>query len=140
MHTIKVRGVIKREKSIFLMRDTKKHFYYLPWGTLEDGETFKQCLQREIVEETGIIPILWELVCIREFATEYGFYLDVWFQILNAADFQKIQKNNTTHGFEYYDEWFYSWSELHWKDVRPKKLQEILETSPYIDILTDTKY
>jgi len=136
MHIIKVRGVILREGSIFLMRDPEKHFYYLPWWTLEKQETFTECLCREIVEETGIIPVVWEPLCVREFKTENGLNVDIWCSIHNSEDFLVIQKSNTTHGFEYYDEGFYSWDELKWKDVRPENLREILENQPSISIVS----
>ena len=119
MHKIKVRWVILNKNKIFLVREVKKHFYYLPWGTLEWNESLKECLDREIQEELGVKPVIWKLLNIEEFRNDSGLYLDIWFEITNFQDFEYIHKNNATHAFEYYDEGFYSFEELEWKDVRP---------------------
>lgn len=135
MHKIKVRWVILKEGRIFLVREIKKHFFYLPWWTVEKGESFKDCLKREIQEELWITPTIWELLNIREFETESGFCLDIWFNIKNTEDFLAINKEKATHAFEYYDEWFYSFEEMKWKDLRPSNLQEVLERKKVINIL-----
>jgi len=132
MHKIKVRWVIQQKNTIFLVRDPYKHFYYLPGGTLEDDENFKECLDREIREELWVKPLIWSLLSIQEFPTNNGLYLDIWFETRNWEDFQKIKKDTTSHGFEYYDEWFYTFDELIGKDVRPINIQEILHQTPYI--------
>jgi hypothetical protein len=41
---------------------------------------------------------------MREFQTDSGIYLDVWFNIENNKDFLYINKEKATHSFEYYDE------------------------------------
>ncbi len=135
MHTIKVRGVILLENKIFLVRDINKHFYYLPWWTLEKDETFKECLKREIYEELWLIPEIWDLISMREFQTDSGIYLDVWFNIENNKDFLYINKEKATHSFEYYDEWFYDFAEMIWKDMRPNNLEDILYNKNKINIL-----
>lgn len=135
MHKIKVRWVIINNNKIFLVREIKKHFYYLPWWTLEWNETFKECLNREIIEELWIKPIIWDLLNIREFKTENGIILDIWFEIKNYKDFEKIDKDKTSHWFEYYDEWFYTFDELIWKDVKPLNIKQILDQKINIDII-----
>lgn len=135
MHKIKVRGVILKENKVFLVREIKKHFYYLPWGTLEAWESFKDCLKREIIEELWVNPIIWKLLNIEEFSNKNGFFLDIWFEIKNFEDFEQINKENASHSFEYYDEWFYSFDELKWKDVRPSNIQDILNNNLNINII-----
>lgn len=126
MHKIKVRWIIKKENKIFLVREIKKHFYYLPWWTLDENESFRDCLKREIFEEFWVKAEIWELVSIREFENEGNFYLDVWFEIKNFSDFENIDKSKATHWFEYYDEWFYDLKKLKEKDLRPANLEELL--------------
>lgn len=126
MHKIKVRWIIKKENKLFLVREIKKHFYYLPWWTLDQNESFKDCLKREFFEEFWINAKIWELITIKEFENDEKFYLDVWFEIKNYKDFENIDKSKTTHGFEYYDKWFYDLEELKWKDLRPWNLKELL--------------
>jgi len=127
MHKIKVRWVILNKDKVFLVREIKKHFFYLPWWTLEWWESFKECLNREIKEELWITPIIWNLINIEEFKNDNWFFLDVWFEIKNYKNFENLNKNTTSHWFEYYDEWFYSFDELIWKDVRPYNIKEILD-------------
>ena len=74
MHKIKVRWVIEKDNKIFLVREINKHFFYLPWGTLDENESFRDCLKREILEEFWIEAVVWELVSIREFKNEEWFY------------------------------------------------------------------
>lgn len=126
MHKIKVRWVIEKDNKIFLVREINKHFFYLPWGTLDENESFRDCLKREILEEFWIEAVVWELVSIREFKNEEWFYLDIWFKIENVCDFENINKSKASHSFEYYWEWFYSFDELEDCDVRPKDLEKLL--------------
>lgn len=126
MHKIKVRWVIKKENKIFLVREINKHFYYLPWWTLDENESFRDCLKREIFEEFWIKAEIWKLITIREFENEKKFYLDIWFEIKKFWDFENIDKTKASHSFEYYDEWFYDLEELKWKDLRPWNLKELL--------------
>lgn len=135
MHKIKVRGVIIREDKIFLVREIKKHFFYLPWWTLENRESLQDCLKREIYEELWVHPVVGELISIREFEVNSSFYLDVWFNIENSHDFISIDKTNATHSFEYYDEGFYSFDEMKWKDMRPSDLEDILNNRKIVNIL-----
>ena len=60
-----------------------------------------------------------KIINIEEFRNDSGLYSYIWFQITNFQDFEYIHKNNATHTFEYYDEGFYSFEELEWKDMRP---------------------
>lgn len=49
---IRMKGLIINDNNIFLGKE--KNIYQFPGGHLEDNETFKDCLKREILEETGI--------------------------------------------------------------------------------------
>lgn len=127
MHKIKVRWVIlDNNNKVFLVKEIKKHFYYLPWWTLEEWESFKECLNREIIEELWVKPSIWDIISIREFENNWKYQLDIWFSIKNYKDYINIDKSKASHSHEYYDEWFYAFSELEWKDLRPKNLEELL--------------
>ncbi len=136
MHKIKVRWVIlDDDNKIFLVREIKKHFYYLPWWTLEKWKSLRECLNREIIEELWIKPIIWDIISIREFENSWSHQLDIWFDIKNYKDYKNIDKAKASHAYEYYDEWFYSFDELTWKDVKPWNVQEILNRRVSIDII-----
>jgi len=127
MKKIKVRWVIILENKIFLLREIKKHFYYLPWWTLEEWETIRECLKRELFEELWVKAEIWELISMREFKNSDDIMLDFWFNINNPIDFIKIDKNIATHSFEYYDEWFYNFDEIHNLDVKPNNIEQIIK-------------
>lgn len=122
MHKIKVRGVIVLEERIFLVRETKKGFFYLPGGTLADGESLKECLMRELYEELGVRAVVGDLMTIREFRSRDEYYLDFWFLIDNPLEFCSIDKTIVSHGFENQDEWFYLLSDLSNEMVLPPDL------------------
>lgn len=126
MHKIKVRWIVRKENKIFLVREINKHFFYLPWWTLDNNESFRDWLKREIFEEFWIKAEVWELISIREFKNENWFFLDIWFEIKNWQDFENIDKSKASHSFEYYDEWFYSFEEMENKDLRPQNLKNLL--------------
>ena len=128
MHKIKVRWVIILENKIFLLREINKHFYYLPWWTLEKWESIKNCLKRELFEELWVKAEIWDLISMREFKNNDEIMLDYWFKINNPLDFINIDKNNTSHSFEYYDEGFYDFEILKNLDVKPNNIKEIIES------------
>lgn len=123
---IKVRWVIKKDNKIFLCKIANAWFYCLPWWTLEKWETIKQCLEREIIEELWIKPIIWELIKVYEFFTnEWNTWIDFWFEILNFQDFKKIDLKSSTHWFELSEVWFYDLQQL--KDFKPVDLLELVK-------------
>lgn len=62
------RGVILKEDKIGLLFVSKKGYYKLPGGKLEEGETKKEAFKREVLEETGCeIEIKKELGLIIEY-------------------------------------------------------------------------
>lgn len=57
-------GLLFRENQLLLVQKNRGPYtgcYDLPGGRMEHGETPEQTLKREIQEETGILPITWNL-------------------------------------------------------------------------------
>lgn len=128
-HVLKSRGIIRDEDgAIFLSYVPKAGFFCLPGGTMESGETFRECVEREIFEETAVKPLIGEVIGVHELINSRGnLQLEMWFEIKNSEDFKNLDKSCATHGFECSDEGFYSFEEIKTLEVRPKNLPEILE-------------
>lgn len=137
MHVIKVRWVIKKENKIFLVKITKWNFYCLPGWTYEWNETFQECLKREIIEELWIIPVVGKTILIKEFFKESTkeLYLDIWFEITNADDFETVSQE-ATHAFEIENAWFYSEEDLKLLNVKPGNIFEIILWENTIEFIT----
>ncbi len=129
-HILKSRGIIRNDNGdIFLAFIPKAGFFCLPGGTMEPGETFRACAEREIIEETGVKPIFGEEKYCYEFVNSRGdLQFEMWFEVTNYQDFEDFDKSCATHGFECSDEGFYSLETIKNMEVRPKNLTEILET------------
>ena len=50
----KVRAIIINEKGHILVMKTNSNIYMLPGGKIDDGESDKEALKREVLEEAGI--------------------------------------------------------------------------------------
>lgn len=66
----------------------KQNFYFLPGGSLEEGENSTQCLQREFKEETGLTitvgPFLGCLECHWQEGKQQYQEFDLIFQVTTA--------------------------------------------------------
>ena len=49
------RAILIQEGKILIGYGKKEDFYIIPGGGIEEGESYKDCCKREILEETGII-------------------------------------------------------------------------------------
>lgn len=73
-------------------------YWCLPGGGLEDGESLLAGIEREMVEETGIKPVVGGLLFIQQFASGGKEYLEFFFHISNGTDYLHIDLSKTTHG------------------------------------------
>ena len=48
-----VRAIVFRNRSVLVVKQANGHLYILPGGRVEKGESLKETLQREMLEETG---------------------------------------------------------------------------------------
>lgn len=63
-----VRGIIRDEKKILLIYSEKNGDYKLPGGGVEEGETYKEALIREVLEEAGYrVEVLEEALKVMEY-------------------------------------------------------------------------
>ena len=111
---VNVRGIIFKDNKILVTKfkqddgGESKH-----WGTfgggLDIGESLHIGLHREMIEETGIQPVVGKLLFIQQFADEEQEYLEFFFHIENVDDYEIIDLDQTSHGlleltrYEYVD-------------------------------------
>ena len=100
---VAVRGIIVKNGALFcqcLKADdgAKKDFWCTPGGGLEAGESLHEGLTRELIEETGVTPIIEKLLFIQQYHDEKREYLEFFFNVTNVDDFEDIDLASTTHG------------------------------------------
>lgn len=103
------RAVIVNEKGeLFCVRQNDykgsvvlPHEYWcVPGGGIEVNESLLLGLEREIIEEVGIKPIIGELLYIQQFAHKDTEELELFFHVTNHQDFLTIDLSKTSHGVE----------------------------------------
>jgi 8-oxo-dGTP diphosphatase len=77
----------------------KSHdFWCTPGGGLDNGEAIIACVEREMVEETGIKPVIGNLLYVQQYAEDGTDYVEFFFHIVNSQDYLHIDLSKTTHG------------------------------------------
>lgn len=128
MIAIKVRGVIVHEWKLFLCKLADWNFFCLPGWTLEPGEIREQALEREIIEELNVQPVIWKLVYINEFVwweNNQNTSIDFWYSIENATNFLVVDITQASHGHEHAEVWFYDLADIAGQ-YKPTSLQTFL--------------
>jgi len=59
--------VLDEEKRVLLVQGKGQHYYTVPGGHVEDGETLLQCAVREVEEECGLVVAIDRLIYVQEF-------------------------------------------------------------------------
>lgn len=100
---ITVRGIIVSGETVFCQK--LKHadgaindFWATPGGHLEANESIAECLHREMIEETGVAPVVGKLLFTQQYTTDDAPYLELFYHITNADDYQDIDLKATSHG------------------------------------------
>lgn len=75
-------------------------YWCLPGGGLEDGESLVAGVTREMVEETGVNPVVGNLLYIQQFMHGDKDYLEFFFHITNSQDYLDIDLSKSSHGLE----------------------------------------
>ncbi len=98
------RGIILKDGKIFAVRQKnglgqEVDYWCTPGGGLDEDESLLNGLNREIIEETGVEPVIGKLLIVQQFVSAKGNeQLEFFFEITNADDFNNIDLSKTTHG------------------------------------------
>lgn len=100
---VAVRGIIFNDGKIFAVKQKDAEgmpvdYWCTPGGGLNDGESIRDGLYREMIEETGIAPTIGRLLLIQQFFAGGKEQLEFFFHIENAEDYATIDLTSTSHG------------------------------------------
>jgi 8-oxo-dGTP pyrophosphatase MutT (NUDIX family) len=105
---ISVRGIVVKADKLLCVRLKKYNeltratieadWWCTPGGGLDDGESLLAAIEREMIEETGVVPVVGDLLYIQQFRSGGKDYMDFFFHITNADDYLDIDLTKTTHG------------------------------------------
>lgn len=136
-----VRGLIYKDGKLFGQKLIKADgdWWCTPGGGVDPMESLHDALTREMIEETGVKPMIGRLILVQQFATHgetsHGEdeQLEFFFLIENADDYQTIDLQNTSHGMiEVAEFGFVNPTE---KNMLPK----ILQTREVVDALVNER-
>ncbi|HEY0964942.1 MAG TPA: NUDIX domain-containing protein [Candidatus Saccharimonadales bacterium] len=100
---ITVRGIIYKNGKLFAQKhiegNGESDFWSTPGGGLDDGESLRDGLRRELIEETGIAPEIGRLLYIQQYGGSDREFLEFFYLITNVDDYDvEIDLASTTHG------------------------------------------
>jgi len=109
---IAVRGIALHEGKLFAVRlkAYKEHlkrdngYWCIPGGKLEEGESLHDCIAREMFEETGVQPVVGNLLYVQQFVHDNKDTIEFFFHITNGADYLSVDLAHTSHGLEEIEE------------------------------------
>jgi ADP-ribose pyrophosphatase YjhB (NUDIX family) len=106
---ITVRGVVLHEGKLLCARlrpykdSLQKHgndYWCTPGGGLDEGEALRAGIEREMIEETGIKPVVGNLLYVQQFVQGDREFIEFFFHVTNDEDYLNIDLSKTTHGEE----------------------------------------
>ncbi len=100
-HTVRSRAVIIHDGKLLAVHHPERDFYALPGGHLDVGENPKECIERELVEELGVKPVVGRLLYVYTFVNTGGVQsVEFFFEIANGADYLTHDEREKTHAHE----------------------------------------
>lgn len=137
----RVRAIIKRGNTLLLVQHrnpqtgTAYGTWALPGGGMDPGETVHDAVRREMIEETGIVPQIGNLLYVYQYQ-QGGIYQgpELFFAVTNADDYLSINLAATSHGM-------HELAQIGFYDPRqmPTLLPSFLQNIASIDIHNPTQ-
>jgi ADP-ribose pyrophosphatase YjhB (NUDIX family) len=125
---ITCRAIVIHDGKLLMCKHNEpgRSFFNLPGGKLESSETIEQCLEREMVEETGIKPVIGKLLIINQFINANHHKIEFFFQVKNSSNYTTFDPSKASHNFEVSDFTFDSPLKPKY-DIKPKFLVDRFE-------------
>lgn len=79
-------------------------YWCTPGGHLDPNESLIDCCRREMLEETGVAAQVGRLLYVQQFSHKGIEYIEFFYEITNAADYQNIDLSKSSHGMEEIEE------------------------------------
>jgi len=104
---VAVRAIIINDNKLLCVRlkkypgsisDDGLDFWCTPGGGVDVGEPLIPALERELIEETGIKPIVGNLLYVQQFQHKDWEHLEFFFHVTNSEDYEQIDLESTSHG------------------------------------------
>ncbi len=133
---IAVRGIAVNDGKILCVKlkayegAIRGQYWCLPGGGVDERESLLDAINREMIEETAVKPVVGSLLFIQQFTEpeKDKEHLEFFFHILNADDYLNIDLSKTSHGED-------EISEIEFIDPTSNKiLPEFLANIDYSDI------
>lgn len=79
----------------------ERDFWCLPGGGMDQSEPIVQALHREMIEETGVVPEIGNLLYIQQYVENPGEeQLEFLFHVKNTDDYKDIDISGASHSAE----------------------------------------
>ena len=67
-------------------------------GGLNEQESLLDGLMREVIEETGITPVIGKLLYVQQYRDDVQEHMEFFYEVTNAQDFINIDLSKSSHG------------------------------------------
>lgn len=105
---VAVRGIVTDNGKLLAVRLRKyagratgkddNDYWCTAGGGVDVGEPLLLALEREMIEELGVKPVIGKLLYVQQFVHDDTEQLEFFFHITNGADYRTIDLGQTTHG------------------------------------------